>query len=475
MHRLRRTFLLQALMTFDAVVVVAALAMGLFVSTGAAGAAALEDLLSLRITVTDGALALFFLLACHRVFDHCGLYRSRRLGSRRQLYGQIAKAVSMATLLLGTLGVVCRIEAVNGAVLGVFWVAGLAVIATSRVVLYRCLEALRRQGRNLRNALIVGAGPRGLRFAAALESRVELGYRVVGFLDQGNGAARAGVRLLGGFDDLNELLGSGQVDEVAVALPMKSFYSDVSRIVALCERRGVVVRLPGDLFDTRLARVESEQFEDLSVLTLFTGRGSALCFLVKRAADVVLSAAGLVLLAPLIALIALAIQLDSGGPVLFRQIRVGYNGRRFWMLKFRTMTPDAEARQPELEPLNEVRGAAFKIRNDPRLTRVGRWLRRTSLDELPQLIHVLKGEMSLVGPRPLPLRDVDRLNEDWQRRRFSVRPGLTCLWQTGGRHLLGFDEWMRLDLDYIDNWSLLLDLKILLRTLPAMWTGAGAS
>jgi exopolysaccharide biosynthesis polyprenyl glycosylphosphotransferase len=249
----------------------------------------------------------------------------------------------------------------------------------------------------------------------------------------------------------------------------------VERIVSLCEQHGVVVRVPGDLFAVRLARVESEQFEDLSVLTLFTGCGSAPASLVKRAADVALSAAALALAAPLMALIALAIKMDSRGPVLFRQTRMGCNGRRFRMLKFRTMTADAEARQPELEHLNEVCGAAFKLRNDPRVTRLGRWLRRSSLDELPQLINVLAGEMSLVGPRPLPLRDVDRLNQDWQRRRFSVRPGLTCLWQAGGRHRLEFEEWMRLDLDYIDNWSLLLDLKILFRTLPALWTGAGAS
>jgi exopolysaccharide biosynthesis polyprenyl glycosylphosphotransferase len=265
------------------------------------------------------------------------------------------------------------------------------------------------------------------------------------------------------------------VDEVAVTLPLKTFYAEAAQVIAVCEQHGVVVRIPGDLFNARLARVESEQLEDLSVVTLFTGRGSVPCFWIKRAADVALSTVALTVLAPLLAVIAAVVKLDSPGPVLFRQVRMGQNGRRFRMLKFRTMGTDAEARQAELEHLNEASGAAFKMRHDPRVTRVGRWLRRTSLDELPQLINVLRGEMSLVGPRPLPLRDVERLSQDWQRRRFSVRPGLTCLWQAGGRHRIAFDDWMRLDLQYIDNWSLGLDLKILLRTVPALLSGAGAS
>lgn len=195
---------------------------------------------------------------------------------------------------------------------------------------------------------------------------------------------------------------------------------------------------------------------------------------IKRLVDVAIAAPALIALLPLLVLIAMAVRLDSPGPALFLQIRVGQNGRRFRMWKFRTMFDGAENRQAEIEERNEVRGAAFKIRDDPRVTRLGRWLRRTSLDELPQFVNVLLGEMSLVGPRPLPLRDAGRLPEDWQRR-FAVRPGLTCLWQAGGRHRIGFDDWMRLDLDYIDNWSLLLDFKILLRTVPAVWTGAGAS
>ncbi|MCU1315688.1 MAG: hypothetical protein JWN63_1010, partial [Candidatus Acidoferrum typicum] len=164
----------------------------------------------------------------------------------------------------------------------------------------------------------------------------------------------------------------------------------------------------------------------------------------------------------------------SAGPVFFRQERVGFNKRKFMIYKFRTMVPAAERMMAELEDLNEAGGPVFKIKNDPRITLTGKWLRRTTIDELPQLINVLRGEMSLVGPRPLPVRDYEGFSEDWQRRRFSVRPGLTCLWQVSDRNLITFEQWMKLDLQYIDEWSLWLDLKILLLTIPAVVKGSGA-
>jgi exopolysaccharide biosynthesis polyprenyl glycosylphosphotransferase len=194
----------------------------------------------------------------------------------------------------------------------------------------------------------------------------------------------------------------------------------------------------------------------------------------KRAIDLVSATLGLIVLMPLMLLVAAAVKLTSPGPVLFRQERYGLNKRRFWLYKFRTMVPDAEKLQPMLESKNEAAGPVFKITNDPRLTSVGRILRRTSLDELPQLINVIRGEMSLVGPRPLPIRDVCRFTRASDMRRFSVRPGLTCLWQVSGRSNIGFTEWMQLDLKYIDSWSLLLDFRILMKTFPAVFRGTGA-
>ena len=197
--------------------------------------------------------------------------------------------------------------------------------------------------------------------------------------------------------------------------------------------------------------------------------------MIKRLLDVLGSAVALIVHLPILAIIAIAIKLDSRGPVFFVQERVGLNRRKFRALKFRTMATDAEERIKELEDKNEVRGAAFKMRNDPRVTRVGHILRKLSLDELPQFFNVLRGDMSLVGPRPLPLRDVERIDEQWQKRRFSVKPGITCLWQVNGRHEISFEHWMEMDLQYIDNWSLKLDFEILMKTIPAVLRGSGAS
>jgi lipopolysaccharide/colanic/teichoic acid biosynthesis glycosyltransferase len=187
------------------------------------------------------------------------------------------------------------------------------------------------------------------------------------------------------------------------------------------------------------------------------------------------SLALLVLLAPLLLAVALLINLTSPGPIFFGQERVGLNKRRFKIYKFRTMIPNAERIQEELLHLNEMKGPAFKIKNDPRVTPIGRILRKTSIDELPQLFNVLKGDMSLVGPRAMSVRDYQLFNEDWQRRRFSVPPGITCLWQINGRNLIPFEQWMELDMQYIDKWSLWLDLKILARTIPAVLRGSGAA
>jgi exopolysaccharide biosynthesis polyprenyl glycosylphosphotransferase len=229
-----------------------------------------------------------------------------------------------------------------------------------------------------------------------------------------------------------------------------------------------------DFFRVTPKRLSLDECGAMPFLTLDWVASDDWRLIVKRLLDVAVAAGVLIVGAPLFVLVALAIRLDSRGSVLFVQRRVGLNKRTFSLVKFRTMCTDAERRQATLEGLNEANGPVFKIANDPRVTRVGRFLRRTSIDELPQLWNVLRGDMSLVGPRPLPLRDVSRFNEALQRKRFSVKPGLTCLWQVSGRSGIGFGEWLRLDLWYIDNWSLALDLKLLVQTVPAVLRGTGA-
>jgi exopolysaccharide biosynthesis polyprenyl glycosylphosphotransferase len=217
-----------------------------------------------------------------------------------------------------------------------------------------------------------------------------------------------------------------------------------------------------------------DELEGVPVVTIRSGPEEDWRLLAKRLIDILGSVALLLVLAPFFALVAWLIKLDSRGTVFFMQERIGFNKRRFKLIKFRTMTDGADQQQTLLEHLNEVEGPVFKIKNDPRVTRLGKFLRRFSIDELPQLFNVLKGDMSLVGPRPLPVRDVERIDVTSHKRRFSIKPGITCLWQVNGRSNIRFDDWVLLDLEYIDKWSLGLDLLILLKTIPAVLKGPGA-
>src|SRR5450631_1003573 len=234
------------------------------------------------------------------------------------------------------------------------------------------------------------------------------------------------------------------------------------------------MRFDSDIFNLKIARSHMDAFDGDPQIIAHSGGFEGWAFLFKRIIDVVVSFVLVLLLAPLFLTVAVLVSLTSPGPIFFKQKRVGSNKRQFIMYKFRTMVPNAERIQEELLHLNEMSGPVFKIRNDPRMTQLGRMLRKTSADELPQLFNVLKGDMSLVGPRPMSVRDYQLFNEDWQRRRFSVRPGITCLWQVNGRSSISFEQWMQLDLQYMDEWSLWLDVKILARTIPAVLKGSGA-
>jgi exopolysaccharide biosynthesis polyprenyl glycosylphosphotransferase len=277
------------------------------------------------------------------------------------------------------------------------------------------------------------------------------------------------------FAGLAEFLRSNVVDEVAIYLPLRSFYEHAANLVALCEQHGIMLHFDSQLFDLKFARPRLEDFDGDSKITVTVENQDGFPMLTKRILDFTLSLFLLMAIAPLFLLIALAVLATSAGPIFFAQKRVGLNKRQFTIYKFRTMIPGAENLQETLLGQNEMSGPVFKIRNDPRVTPVGRILRKSSLDELPQLWNVLKGDMSLVGPRAMSVRDYQLFREDWPCRRFSVRPGITCLWQVSGRNSIPFEQWMQLDMVYIDQWSLWLDLTILLRTIPAVLRGAGAA
>jgi exopolysaccharide biosynthesis polyprenyl glycosylphosphotransferase len=275
-------------------------------------------------------------------------------------------------------------------------------------------------------------------------------------------------------DELESVIAQEPVDEVFITLPSDKYGPLVEAIVLLCEEQGIIVRLHTELFKLRFARWQVDELDGLPVMTIRSGPPDGWQLLAKRLIDLCGSAVLLLAMAPVFIIITMLIKLDSPGPVFFRQERIGLNKRRFRLFKFRTMIEGADKQQQTLESLNEANGPVFKIKDDPRITRIGKFLRRFSIDELPQLINVFQGEMSLVGPRPLPVRDIERIDVQWHKRRLSVKPGLTCLWQVNGRSDVSFDHWVRMDLEYIDKWSLGLDLKILMRTIPAVLKGSGA-
>jgi len=325
-----------------------------------------------------------------------------------------------------------------------------------------------------RNILIVGTGPRAQQIYQEVAKR---SWSVLGFVD-----AVGGYRcppdlesmFLGPLETLERILMGQVVDEVLIALPILSCYAQIQDVITVCEKVGVEVRYFPHVFKSRLATQRYDHDPKTPAVVLKMVNHHAGCKLLKRALDMGGAAAGLLVLLPVFALVAIAITLTSPGPILFAQERYGLNKRRFRMLKFRTMCQDAENLQSSVEHMNEAAGPIFKIRDDPRVTRLGKLLRKTSLDELPQLYNVLRGEMSLVGPRPMSIRDVALFSEAWLMRRFSVKPGITGLWQVSGRSNVSFERWMELDLKYIDHWSLRLDMEILLRTLPVVARGTGA-
>jgi exopolysaccharide biosynthesis polyprenyl glycosylphosphotransferase len=442
------------------------------------GGILLSDFLSMRVKLINSVIFCLILLAWHGIFSICGQYQSQRLARRPSVISSATGATAIATLSLGIVTVVFRISMITPQFLFLFWISASILVAGSRILLRSCLEIVRARGRNLRYTLILGTNRRAISFARRLAATPEWGYRVLGFVDsewhEGT-ELEMPYPLCCSFDDLSEYLRRNVVDEVANYLPLRSFYEHSSQIAALCEQHGIFMRFDPEIFDLKIARARAEDLDSGAQITAYSAPLHGWPILVKRLLDVILSSVLLAAISPFLLLIGVLVKLTSKGPILFLQERIGRNKRRFFIYKFRTMVANAEKLQPGLETLNEAAGPVFKIRNDPRVTPIGRFLRRTSLDELPQLFNVLRGDMSLVGPRPLPLRDYEGFDQDWQRRRFSVRPGITCLWQVRGRSNVGFDHWMRLDLQYLDEWSIWLDMKILAQTIPAVLRGVGAA
>jgi exopolysaccharide biosynthesis polyprenyl glycosylphosphotransferase len=403
---------------------------------------------------------------------YVGLYRLR---VRWRLLTE-AKDIARATFLvlavtLSTLFLVKQEDA-SRLFLAILFVAQPLVTLAGRTYLRYAFGALRRRGYNTRFMVVAGTGPLAQAFADRVEARPSLGIRVIGHLSVPDELEDAVSRpILGTIDEIQTVFHSRVVDEVAVCLPATAarFLEPISVLAA---DEGKTVRIPLDPIEDRSASVHQEEFDGFLVRSMVRDDQRVLGLVTKRLIDVVGASVGLVLVSPVLLGTALAIRLRDGSSILFRQTRVGLHGRTFTIYKFRTMVPDAESRLEEVRHLNQRNGIVFKAIDDPRVTLLGRTLRATSIDELPQLWNVLRGDMSLVGPRP-PLVGEVAVYDVWHRRRLSMKPGITGLWQVEARHEPEFDRWVERDLAYIDRWSLMLDLKILARTVPAVVTRTG--
>ncbi|HLK17752.1 MAG TPA: sugar transferase [Bryobacteraceae bacterium] len=354
-----------------------------------------------------------------------------------------------------------------------FGIYAWVLLCLFRINFARTIGTIRREFGTAHFVMVVGSNERARHLGSALEQSVNYGIRLMGFLDDEAGEVELG-RTYQQYplSQLPELLRGQVIDEIIFAVDSGKL-AQMEEVFLLCDEEGVRTRVVVDFFPHVNSDVYLDRLGNTPLLTFSAAPHDEIRLLLKRSTDILLAAAALVLLLPFMLLIALLIPLTSPGPAIFRQERCGLNGRRFVFYKFRSMCDNAEELKASVAHLNQ-KSTAFKIPNDPRLTGLGRFLRKFSIDEWPQLWNVLKGDMSLVGPRPAVPEEVE-LYQRWQRRRLRMRPGLTCLWAVAGRDALDFETWMKMDMQYIDTWSLALDWKIILRTIPRVLTGRGAN
>jgi exopolysaccharide biosynthesis polyprenyl glycosylphosphotransferase len=427
---------------------------------------------SLPSPVTAGdyvMLTLVTLPAWSVLFARYGLYASRRITGRLREFSAVFHAVFAASAIVAVAAYSVKLDVARRWVLFTFLFA-LVAVYLEREVARRVFARLRRAGRHMRRVIIVGANDEGRSIAEMCEQDPSVGYKVLGFVD--DHASSNGINVLGRTDQLFDVIENSGASGVIIATTALDVDTS-NRVARELSEGGVHVELSSSLRDIASARLLVRPIGRFPVVYLEPVRRDGWRSGAKRAFDVVIAGGGLVLLAPLLALIALAIKIDSRGPVLFSQVRIGRDGKPFTIRKFRTMVVDAEAQLADLRALNEADGPMFKMRDDPRVTRVGKLLRSISFDELPQLWNVLRNEMTMVGPRPALPAEV--LSWDPKiRQRLRVKPGLTGMWQVNGRSDTSFEDYVRLDLYYVDNWSLVTDLAIILRTIPTMLRRDGA-
>lgn len=474
----RYRLLIGSLRVFDIVAVTTSFALAAILASPDIQLGDLAQFFSLRLRVSNVAFFIGSVLGWIYLLTAYRLYANTYAQSTIRMLLRLAAATLLGSCLFWVIAHFLELDLVNMRFMASFTGMLFASCAIARLVLAYVLHRRTKGEGNLIEFLVVGVNQRSMNFIHSAESDVQAPRRFLGFVDVGVQEIKASAdgrhySYLTDIKYLREFLRATPVDEVVIGLPLKSYYDETSEVVSICKEQGITVRILTDIFQTDLTRSRIEEIGHHTLTTVVTHQITGAKALVKRGMDIVFGTAILVILAPVFVIASLLNAVTSPGPVLFSQERVGLNKKIFRMLKFRSMVAEAEMQQAALESINEAQGPVFKIRHDPRITPVGRFLRKTSIDELPQLINVIKGDMSLVGPRPLPLRDYAGFKEDWHRRRLSVRPGITGLWQVKDRNHKSFDRWMQLDMQYIDGWSIWMDLKILVQTVPAVLRGSG--
>ncbi len=424
---------------------------------------------------------LIMLVVFYPVFNAVRLYEPYRYQTFDKIFVKTVKGVMVGVTLLIFVLYMMHIQDVSRLMIGFFIVLAIILLVSSKAFIFYTLQSYRKKGFNFKRVLVIGSRERAKEMIKTIFNNPQSGYRVIGCLDIDEQCLEAevagGIRVIGTLNDYEKIILENTVDEIIFAMPLKKI-DQVNDYIAFAENVGVNIRIMPDwqiqkvMYRPETAAVYFDQFIGMPTIALSSTPHNEFDLLIKTALDYAVAAGGLAVLSPFFIIIAVLIKSTSEGPVFFRQERSGLNGRKFNLLKFRTMVDGAENMREQIYAANEMDGPVFKLKNDPRVTAVGRFLRKTSLDELPQLINILQGEMSLVGPRP-PLPAEVKEYKPWQRRRLSLKPGLTCIWQVSGRNNIDFETWMKMDLEYIDNWSLLLDLKLLLKTIPAVVLASG--
>ncbi len=405
-----------------------------------------------------------------------GVYENFRTKLLIEIIWRVLRTGLVSILVLGSVVFLLKMTLTSRLYVAIFAASAFVGLSVDKMCWRWILDYAFRQGYNLTNMLVVGTGRRSTDFIQAVKAHSNWGLRIVGLIDDDPkllGKRIMDYEVIGRIRDIPRIVRENVIDRIIFVVP-RLWLNRIEEAIYHCEREGIVTAVSVDLYKPKLARMQQTDFAGIPLIMFQTSIAKEWQLFLKRVLDVVIALLGILLLSPVFLISIIGIAVSSRGPLFYKQIRCGMNGRTFTLYKFRSMFVGSDMRKKELERQNEMNGPVFKMKHDPRVTSFGRFMRKLSIDEIPQLFNVFRGNMSLVGPRPPLPAEVD-MYETWQRRRLSMKPGLTCIWQVSGRNKIDFEKWMEMDLKYIDNFSLWLDFKLMFRTIFVVLTGYGAA